>query len=90
MCTASHGSSVAVHAVVVTDYDAIPIMDTIHCENCHAELLLEDTDVIKLQSEGARYQEKKICCPVCNNVLLLEVTMSGEESIEDMARAIWG
>jgi hypothetical protein len=65
-------------------------MDTIHCENCCAELPLDETDVIKLQPEGAHYQERKICCPVCNNVLLLEVTMSGDESTVDMAQAIWG
>ena len=55
-------------------------MDTIHCENCSAELPLEKTDVIKLQPEGAHYQENKICCPVCNNVLLLEVTRSNERA----------
>lgn len=65
-------------------------METIHCQNCCAELPLEDTDVVKLQPEDAHYQEKKICCPVCSNVLLLEVTMAGDESIVDVARAIWG
>jgi hypothetical protein len=65
-------------------------MDTIHCDNCSAELPLEKTDVIKLQPEGAHYQESKICCPVCNNVLLLEVTMAGDEATVDLAQAIWG
>ena len=65
-------------------------MDTIHCENCSAELPLEKTDVIKLQPEGAHYQENKICCPVCNNVLLLEVTMADDEATVDLAQAIWG
>jgi hypothetical protein len=65
-------------------------METIHCQTCCAELALEDTDVIKLQPEGAHYEERKICCPVCNNVLALEVTMAEDESTVDMAQAIWG
>lgn len=55
-------------------------MDTIHCQTCHAELPLEDTNVINLQTGGTHYREKKHCCPFCDTVLLLEVTMAEDET----------
>lgn len=54
-------------------------MDIIRCQTCCAELPLEDTNVIRFHAAGSHYQESKHCCPYCQTVLLLEVTMAEDE-----------
>ena len=56
-------------------------MDIINCQNCFAEVPPEGTAIIHTHGAGGRYQERKHCCPYCDTVLLLEVTMAEDESL---------
>ena len=65
-------------------------METIHCHNCLEALPLDDTEVIRFHAAGASYQERKLCCPHCHSVLVLEVTMAEDEHPTPAAQSAIG
>ncbi len=79
MCIAFHSARIAAHAARVAHRRDFVNMDTINCQTCHADLSLDETDVIRLPAAGARYQESEHCCPHCRTVLLREVTMAEDD-----------
>ena len=54
-------------------------MDTFTCPNCDTQLP-QHADVIKFETGGARYQESEHCCPNCQAVVSVEVTMAEDDA----------